>query len=84
MHHLTGKSKKRLVMNASDTAKIQRYLRQRFGNHKLSIARRETKDDSADLMLEVGFIGVVFHDDEYGGSCYHVQVSVLDEDLKDV
>ena len=39
-------------MNASDTAKIQRYLRQRFGNNKLTIARRENKDDSAELMLE--------------------------------
>ena len=71
-------------MNASDTAKIQRYLRQSFGNHKLSIARRETKDDSADLMLEDEFIGVVFQDDEDGETCYHVQISVLEEDLKDV
>ncbi len=28
-------------MNASDTAKVQRFLRQRFGNHKLTLARRE-------------------------------------------
>ena len=39
-------------MNVSDTAKVQRYLRQRFGNHKLTLARRENKDDSAELMLE--------------------------------
>ena len=64
-------------MNASDTAKIQRYLRQRFGNHKLSIARRETKDDSAELMLEDEFIGVVFQDDEDGETCYHVQSQSL-------
>ena len=71
-------------MNASDTAKIQRYLRQRFSNHKLSIARRETKDDSAELMLEDEFIGVVFRDDEDGETCYHVQISILEEDLEDV
>ena len=47
-------------MNASDTAKVQRFLRQRFGNHKLTLARRENKDDSAELMLEDEFIGVVF------------------------
>ena len=45
-------------MNVSDTAKVQRYLRQRFGNHKLTLARRENKDDSAELMLENEFIGV--------------------------
>ena len=51
-------------MNVSDTAKVQRYLRQRFGNNKLTLARRENKDDSAELMLEDEFIGVVFRDDE--------------------
>ena len=71
-------------MNASETAKIQRYLRQRFSNHKLSIARRETKDDSAELMLEDEFIGVVFQDDEDGETCYHVQISILEEDLEDI
>jgi Na+-transporting NADH:ubiquinone oxidoreductase subunit NqrA len=80
----TGKPRTRLVMNASDTSKIQRYLRQRFGNHKLSIARRETKDDSADLLLEDEFIGVVFQDDEDGETCYHVQISILEEDLEEL
>ena len=70
-------------MNASDTAKIQRYLRQRFGT-MLSIARRETKEDSAELMLEDEFIGVVFQDDEDGETCYHVQISILEEDLEEV
>ena len=68
-------------MNVSDTAKVQRYLRQRFGNHKLTIARRETKEDSAELMLEDEFIGVIFRDDEDGETCYHVQISILQEDL---
>ena len=72
------------AMNASDTAKIQRYLRQRFGNKKLSIARRENKEDSADLMLEDEFIGVVFQDNEDGETCYHVQISILEEDLDEV
>ena len=72
------------AMNASDTAKVQRYLRQRFGNNKLSIARRENKEDSADLMLEDEFIGVVFQDNEDGETCYHVQISILEEDLDDV
>ena len=70
-------------MNASDAARVQNYLRQRFGNKRLSIARRENKEDSADLMLEDEFIGVVFVDDEDGELCYHVQISILDEDLED-
>ena len=70
-------------MNVSDTAKVQRFLRQRFGNHKLTLARRENKDDSAELMLEDEFIGVVFRDDEDGDTCYHVLITVLAEDLDD-
>ena len=69
-------------MNASDAARVQNYLRQRFGNKRLSIGRRENKTDSADLMLEDEFIGVVFADDEDGETCYHVQISILDEDLE--
>ena len=71
-------------MNASDTARVQNYLRQRFGNKRLSLARRENKDDSADLMLEDEFIGVVFQDDEDGEVCFHVQISILEEDLNEV
>ena len=70
-------------MNASETAKVQRYLRQCFGNNKLTIARRENKDDSAELMLEDEFLGVVFQDNEDGETCYHVQMTVLQEDLED-
>ena len=69
-------------MNASDAARVQGYLRQRFGNNRLSLARRENKEDSADLMLEE-FIGVVFQDDEDGEVCFHVQISILEEDLDD-
>ena len=43
----------------------------------------KTRKISADLMLEDEFIGVVFADDEDGELCYHVQISILDEDLED-
>ena len=35
-------------------------------------------------MLEDEFIGVVFQDNEDGETCYHVQISILEEDLDDV
>ena len=44
----------------------------------------ENKDDSADLMLEDEFIGVVLQDDEDGEVCFHVQISILEEDLDEV
>ena len=80
---MTHQRPREVHMNASDAARVQNYLRQRFGNKRLSIARRENKEDPADLMLEDEFIGVVFADDEDGELCYHVQISILDEDLED-
>ena len=56
-------------MNVSETDKVQRFLRQRFGNQDITLkARGET-------------MGIVFRDDEDGDICYHVQMTVLSEDL---
>lgn len=71
-------------MNANDSARVQSYLRARFGNKRLSLARRKNKDDSADLMLEDEFIGVVFQDDEDDDVCFHVQITILEEDLDEI
>ena len=72
-------------MNASDAARVQNYLRQRFGNKRLSIARRENKEDSADLMLEDEFIGVVFADDGFqffsSQACPDINLSNLRQDV---
>ena len=70
-------------MNNSELEKVESYLRTKFNNPKVVIEGRENKEDSADLMLEDEFIGVVFADDEDGELCYHVQISILDEDLED-
>ena len=46
------------------------------------MARRKSKIGSADLMLKDEFIGVVFVDDKDGDLCYHVQNSILNDDLE--
>ena len=45
-------------MNASDTARVQNYLRQRFGNKRLSLAARK-QGRLGRLMLEDEFMGGV-------------------------
>ena len=72
------------VRSASDSARLQNYLGARFGNKRLSLKRRENKYDSADLMLEDEFIGVVFQDDEESDVYCHVQITILEEDLDEV
>ena len=47
-------------MNVSDTAKVQRYLRQRFGNHKLTLARRENRMIRPSLCWKMNLLGLCF------------------------
>ena len=72
------------VRSASDSARLQNYLGPRFRNKRLSLKGRENKYDSADLMLEDEFIGVVFQDDEESDVSCHVQITILEEDLDEV
>ena len=72
------------VRSASDSALLQNYLGACFGNKRLSLKHRENKYDSADMMLEDEFIGVVFQDDEKGDVSCHVRITILEEDLDEV
>lgn len=68
-------------MNSSETAQLQRYLRRRFGNHDITLAARSETGDSVEFQLQGETLGIVFRDDEDGDLCYHVQLTVLSEDL---
>lgn len=68
-------------MQKSEIEKIQRYLRQTFGNHGISIQGRPNKDDSAEVALDGEFIGVIFKDDEEGDVSYDFHMTILEMDL---
>ncbi len=70
-----------LNMNSSETDKVQRFLRQRFGNHGITLKARSETGDSVELLIDDETMGIVFRDDEDGDICYHVQMTVLSEDL---
>ena len=61
--------------------KIQRYLRQTFGNHGISIQGRPNKDDPAEVAFDGEFIGVIFKDDEEGDVSYDFHMTILEMDL---
>ncbi|WP_323794900.1 DUF3126 family protein [Nisaea sp.] len=65
----------------SEIEKVQRYLRQTFGNHGISIEGRPNKDDSAEVSLDGEFIGVIFKDDEEGDVSYDFHMTILEMDL---
>ena len=63
--------------------KIENFFKQKFNNKKIKIEGRTNKDDSADVLIEDEFIGVVFEDNEDGDMCYQFNMTILSEDLED-
>ena len=63
--------------------KIENFFKKKFNNKKIKIEGRANKDDSAELLIEDEFIGVVFEDDEDGETCFQFNMTILSEDLED-
>ena len=63
--------------------KIENFFKQKFNNKRIKIEGRTNKDDSADVLIEDEFIGVVFEDNEDGDMCYQFNMTILSEDLED-
>ena len=63
--------------------KIENFFKQKFNNKKIKIEGRTNKDDSADVLIEDEFIGVVFEDNEDGDMCFQFNMTILSEDLEE-
>ena len=63
--------------------KIESFFKQKFSNKKIKIEGRANKDDSADVLIEDEFIGVVFEDKEDGETCFQFNMTILTEDLEE-
>ena len=63
--------------------KIENFFRQKFKNKNIKIEGRTNKDDSADVLIEDEFIGVVFEDNEDEDMCFQFNMTILSEDLED-
>ena len=61
--------------------KIEHFFKQKFNNKKIKIEGRANKDDSAEVLIDNEFIGVVFEDNEDGETCYQFNMTILNEDL---
>ena len=63
--------------------KIESFFKQKFNNKKIKIEGRANKNDSAEVLIDYEFIGVVFEDNEDGETCYQFNLTILNEDLND-
>ena len=63
--------------------KIENFFKQKFNNKKIKIEGRTNKNDSADVLIDDEFIGVIFEDNEDGDMCFQFNMTILNEDLED-
>ena len=69
-------------MDKTELAKLERFLRQTFGNHSIRVAARPKKTDSAEVYIGEEFIGVISLDDEDGDRSFNFDMAILAEDLE--
>ncbi len=68
-------------MDRQTLSKIQSFLKKTLKTKNLKIEGRSNKTDSADVLIDDEFVGVVFEDKEDNETCYHFNMTILDFDL---
>ena len=63
--------------------KIEYFFKQKFNNKRIKIEGRANKTDSAEVLIDDEFIGVIFEDNEDGELCFQFNMTILSEDLED-
>lgn len=71
-------------MNVTEIARIQKYLREKFDNNRLTLSRRGDATDSAEVLLGEEFLGVVYRDEDEGEISYPFHMSILEMDLPEI
>ena len=68
-------------MHSDEIHKVQNFLNAKFSGTDIKLKPREETDDSVEFIIDGETLGIVFKDDEDGDICYHVQMTILSEDI---
>ena len=71
-------------MSPTEIARVQKYLRQTFGNNRIDLKRHSRDRESVEVLLEGEFIGVIYRDDEEGEVSFSFNMAILDMDLPEL
>ncbi len=69
-------------MDKTEIAKLEAYMRRKFGNDTLTVRERPRKDDSAEVYLGEEFIGVMYRDEDEGELSWNFTMAILEMDLE--
>lgn len=70
-----------MAINSLDIRRLEAYLHTTFGNTGISLRERPKADDSAEVLLNGEFIGLIYKDEEDGGISFDFNMAILEEDL---
>ena len=68
-------------MHSEEIKKIKTFLNAKFSGANIELKTREETTDSVEVLVDDETLGIIFKDDEDGDICYHVQMTILSEDL---
>jgi len=68
-------------VNDDELARVQKYMREKFGNKTITLRERPQSDGSAEVYLGDEFIGVIYKDEEDGEVSFDFNMSILEFDL---
>ena len=71
-------------MTEVELQKLQKYLRDKFGNEHFRIVDRVKSEDSVEVYLTEEFIGTIYRDEDEGEVSYDFNMSILEFDLPDM
>jgi hypothetical protein len=80
---LPPNSKGTRIVDKTELAKLQDYLRKTFNNTNISVRARMKKNDSAEVYMGEEYIGIIHVDDEDGDRSFNFTMAILDVDLED-
>jgi hypothetical protein len=69
------------VIKPEEVAKLHAYLEQKFQNKGFALKMREKAKDSAEVLLNGEFIGVIYKDEDDGELSFDFNMAILNEDL---
>ena len=68
-------------MHPEEIQRVQNFLITKFRGADIKLKSREETDDSVEFIIDGETLGIVFKGDEDGDICYHVQMTILSEDI---
>lgn len=71
------------TLEPKERAKLETYLRARFGASGLVVKPKGRSKDSAEVYIGDEFVGTLSRDDEDGDVSYFFTMSILEIDLED-